>query len=174
MLKFCTGDVFAHPNPKAILAHGVNCCGVMGAGIALEMAKRFPKMKAFYKRLCADSEDDLIAGCLWYGETDSKSGAARTIANLFTQRRPGPDADPAAIALSVREMLDASRGLNEDILMPLVGSGIGGLNPDVCRQAVEMAYRSANVDDIDLWVVERFVKDVDPMSTVDLNTGNRK
>ena len=51
MLRHVTGDIF--DVTTGIIAHQVNCRGVMGAGIAREIARRFPKAESDYKARCA-------------------------------------------------------------------------------------------------------------------------
>ena len=49
--QFVSGDLFAYPGLEAI-AHGCNCMGVMGHGIAVEFKKRYPEMFRQYSALC--------------------------------------------------------------------------------------------------------------------------
>lgn len=52
-----------------VLVNTVNCEGVMGAGIALESALRYPKMYEKYKKICEDG--NLKVGNLWiYKDSD--------------------------------------------------------------------------------------------------------
>lgn len=46
---FVEGDLFHHEGLTA-LAHGCNCAGATGKGIAVEFRARFPKMHAEYKK----------------------------------------------------------------------------------------------------------------------------
>ena len=46
---FVKGDLFRQEGLRA-LAHGCNCAGAMGKGIAVEFRERFPKMYAEYKQ----------------------------------------------------------------------------------------------------------------------------
>ena len=53
------------------IVNTVNCVGVMGKGIALEMKTRYPVMFEKYKKLCKDNLIDI--GKLWlYKEPDDK------------------------------------------------------------------------------------------------------
>jgi hypothetical protein len=52
---FVSGDLFADPSLDG-LAHGCNCVGAMGAGIAMEFRRRYPEMYLQYKKHC-DSGD---------------------------------------------------------------------------------------------------------------------
>lgn len=44
------GDIFT--STAQALGHGVNVCGLMGAGIALQFRKRFPDMYLEYQKHC--------------------------------------------------------------------------------------------------------------------------
>ena len=63
-IVFLKGDLFNHGDLQTF-AHGCNCAGAMGKGIALEFRRRFPSMYLDYKQRCADGlevsrRDDLI------------------------------------------------------------------------------------------------------------------
>ena len=57
---FVKGDLFAHKGLDA-LAHGCNCAGAMGKGIAVHFRERFPNMYGEYKQRCADGRFTLGA-----------------------------------------------------------------------------------------------------------------
>ena len=99
-----TGDVFAGPEPA--LAHGCNCAGAMGRGIALELRTRWPDMYEEYRRRC-------------------KLG---TFFNLATQRSWRTKASPQAIAESTAKMVEYSNrhGIRA-IGMPRIAAGLGGM-----------------------------------------------
>lgn len=79
MIEFVTGDIFN--TDCDIIAHQVNCKGVMGAGIALSVKKRYYHVYDIYKQYCSSMPyEDLL------GRTqlvDTKDG--RYIANMFSQ-----------------------------------------------------------------------------------------
>lgn len=117
-----TGDLFNTDSPA--LAHGVNCAGAMGAGIAVQFRTRYPLMHHAYKDLCR-------AGGLRAGDVfpwqDEQTG--RWIYNMATQVRPGRrgatlDAvDKAAHAM----VIHAAQHAVPVVALPEVGCGIGGL-----------------------------------------------
>jgi O-acetyl-ADP-ribose deacetylase (regulator of RNase III) len=126
-IYYCQGDLFASGLPA--LAHGVNCQGRMGAGIARDFASRWPRMRELYEHICCK-------GILRPGEVfswqDPDSGL--WVFNLATQLYPGRDARPWAIATAVGHMILAcqSSGIKQAGL-PLIGCGIGGLEPSALR-----------------------------------------
>ncbi len=53
-VEYVSGDLFL--SRAQTLAHGVNCAGKMGAGIAKEFKKQFPAMFQRYKQLCRTNQ----------------------------------------------------------------------------------------------------------------------
>lgn len=54
------------------LAHGVNCVGAMGAGIAVNFKRKFPDMYEEYNARC--KRGLLIPGCVWTWTTQWDDG----------------------------------------------------------------------------------------------------
>ena len=50
MIEYINGDIF--DSECICLVNPVNCVGVMGAGLALQFRKRFPKNYHVYKIMC--------------------------------------------------------------------------------------------------------------------------
>jgi O-acetyl-ADP-ribose deacetylase (regulator of RNase III) len=139
MIIFTQGDLFASHLPA--IAHGVNCRGVMGAGIAAQFRARYPKMYESYRRRC-------LRGELLPGEVVPwKHDDGTVIYNLATQREPGPDAQPWMITAAVGRMITEAvtdYGITE-VGLPLIGCGIGGLAKVALRQAL-LPYAGAPVN----------------------------
>jgi O-acetyl-ADP-ribose deacetylase (regulator of RNase III) len=131
-----TGDLFALDLPA--IGHGCNCQGVMGAGVAGQMRKRWPVMYNEYRDLCKAGK--FRPGNIFPWEADEVC-----IYNLATQDRPGPDASLDAIRTCVREMLiDAEVTGLPQVGVPRLGTGIGGLSwHDVAPVLRELAGRSS-------------------------------
>jgi len=51
-IEFIKGDLFANRYKARALAHGCNCQGSMGAGMATGFRDRYPAMRAEYRRRC--------------------------------------------------------------------------------------------------------------------------
>jgi O-acetyl-ADP-ribose deacetylase (regulator of RNase III) len=117
---FVTGDLFAHEGLGAI-AHGCNCAGAMGKGIAVQFRQRFPRMYAAYKQRCAEGRFNL-------GDVFAWSEDGLTIFNLGTQKTWRAKADLSAIETAVRSMvrLAEEAGIAR-IGLPRIGAGLGGL-----------------------------------------------
>lgn len=76
------GDVLT--SSANIIAHQVNCRGVMGAGLAKQIKSKYPKVFAEYKLLCNRCEENgdskLLLGVVQFVESNSK-----IFANCFAQ-----------------------------------------------------------------------------------------
>lgn len=144
------GDLFAVPGLDA-LAHGVNCRGVMGAGIALQFKRRWPAMfRAYGVRSQYMRPGDLFD---WHDPVTH-----RWIYNLATQASPGPCATLDAVRLSVGRMVEhaVTRHVRR-IGMPRVGCGIGGLSWEDVQPIVAQAAQRVDI------VVVEWAKSAAPM-----------
>lgn len=117
-VQFLTGDIF-YTNAQTI-AHGCNCNGRMGAGIARDIKKRHPGMFREYKSLC-HREQLLPGGYYLYKESEP------WILNLATQDTLG-----GARIEYVEECLENFTEYYEQegitsLAMPRVAAGLGGL-----------------------------------------------
>jgi O-acetyl-ADP-ribose deacetylase (regulator of RNase III) len=52
VIHYVAGDLFANEHGAQALAHGCNCIGSMGAGIAVGFRERYPDMYEEYRRRC--------------------------------------------------------------------------------------------------------------------------
>lgn len=125
---------------EGIVAHGVNCRGVMGSGVAKALRAAHPSIYPPYKRLCDASEAT--------GDLEALLGKAQlitlhniwtrarqeylSVANCFTQLNYGNDgrvyADADAIFRSLDHVFFISSLYQVDVYMPRIGCGLGGLN----------------------------------------------
>ncbi len=123
------GDIF---NTTArFIGHGVNCKGIMGAGIAKTVREKFPQTYLEYKAVCdvGFSPGSYFA----YVEND------KVIVNLASQNMPGPDARYEWVFLSLlrfaRDLTQRSGG--GVVAIPEIGCGIGGLHWLVVKSIIE-------------------------------------
>jgi O-acetyl-ADP-ribose deacetylase (regulator of RNase III) len=131
-----TGDLFEADDLDAI-AHGVNCRGVMGAGIALEFKNRFPENYKNYLRWCKSGY--LHPGGLMVLRIVNDPGPL--VFNLASQDKPGPHAKYRWVASSVAKMLDEAEnpeGKIKRIGIPQIGCGIGGLEWHHVRELLRL------------------------------------
>ncbi|NMO17019.1 macro domain-containing protein [Pyxidicoccus fallax] len=145
--RFVKGDLFRWPGLKA-LAHGCNCAGAMGKGIAVEFRQRFPRMYAEYKERCAD-------GRFRPGDVFTWTEDGVTVFNLGTQKTWRTKAELPAIEAAVTRMVRAAEQLGiPRIGLPRIGAGLGGLLWEPIRAMLE---RIGETTQVELLVFEEFL-----------------
>ena len=89
------GDIFNIPQIRNY-AHGCNCAGAMGKGIALQFRKKYPQMYKQYKTLCREGRfgigeifiyqyDDGVIFNLGTQRTWKEKVQLKQLSNLFTR-----------------------------------------------------------------------------------------
>ena len=141
------GDVFKIPQIKNY-AHGCNCAGAMGKGIALQFREKYPQMYEQYKTLCKKGE--LVVGSVFcYHNEDG------VVFNLGTQKSWKEKAELEYIKASLCKMMEIARNYNiTEIAMPAIGAGLGGRPWHVIKDIIN-SIASENPS-IDLYVVEHY------------------
>ena len=113
-----------------VIAHQVNTKGVMGAGIAKQIADRYPEVLKEYKTLCSNTEN-LLGSVQILSNNDDK-----TILNVFSQLDYDADkrqTNYVAIATAFASYLEAYK--TPIIGIPkYFGCGLGGGNWDVVEE----------------------------------------
>src|SRR5689334_1107376 len=69
-ITFVIGDLFANRFDAQALAHGCNCQGSMGAGIATGFRDRWPEMFQEYRRRCKAKPRQFNLGDCWLWRND--------------------------------------------------------------------------------------------------------
>ena len=129
-------------------AHGCNCAGAMGKGIALQFKERFPKMYIEYKELCKKRLFSL-------GNIYIYNYNHGTIFNLGTQINWKTKADINAIENSLNKMLSYALQNNiSKIALPKIGAGLGGLDWRDVKFVINKVAK--NYPKIDLFVIENY------------------
>lgn len=132
------GNLFESDAPA--LAHGCNCIGVMGAGIALQFQQRYPVMYSHYRELCKNNQFK-PGNCFPY-----KTNDGRWVYNLASQDKPGP----RALCTWIRTALQTAIQHAEEngvtaIAMPRIGSGLGGLDWRVVEEQIDLVAQKTSV-----------------------------
>lgn len=173
-LKFVNGDMLkVEPvvGRETILAHGVNCKGVMGSGIAKSIKVRFPKVYDQYANLVARAggrAHELLGRCQLVMVPEYNSMTEHTsifaVANLFTQVDTGADARYDAVVNSLEKLsTQLLQQVPTDIYLPQIGCGIGGLEWDKMVPIIESFYESIDKSyQCNVFVVEEFIAGVFP------------
>ena len=133
------GDIFSLEGVRNF-AHGCNCAGAMGKGIALQFRVKYPEMYKQYVKLCK-SRQFIPGGVFDYCEDGTH------IYNLGTQRSWRTKAEPRYIRMSLRKMLElASESQVTSIAMPAIGAGLGGLTWDSVKGIIEEIASEFSID----------------------------
>lgn len=132
------GDLFT--SNQAVIGHGVNTVGVMGAGIAVLFRRRWPSMYQEYRRQCRAGE--LVAGGCMIWETGEPG--FELVVNLASQDLPGANASLDWVDQSATcAALDVIERGYDTIALPRIASNIGGLHwPDVESVLARVEYET--------------------------------
>lgn len=121
-------DVEFNGENQIVIAHGVNCQGAMGQGVARAISDRWPVVKSEYKRL---PKRAMTLGRIQ--PVSAEKGI--TVFNCFTQEFYGNDgkryADPDAVASCLRKVLDYMQSMElrkPTLYIPRIGCDRGGLD----------------------------------------------
>lgn len=138
MIHYVQGDLFQDEYKVDAYAHGVNCQGFMGAGIAKEFRERYNKMYQKYKILCTQVPRGLNPGEIYFWIS---SNGCPSVYNLATQDKVGRQAKLTYVEqcfVSMKESAD--RNDVKSIAMPAIGSGIGGLDIKDVKQVLKHVF----------------------------------
>lgn len=140
VVKECCADVFVEAQkPGRALLHQVNCIGVMGAGVAGQVRRRWPECYDAYKRVCSK---DMLGHVFLYDD-------AVKIFNAFGQlgiSRTKQVTDYAAwrsILRSLIAYLDSAKANGKEltIVAPYgIGCGLGGGNWQIMHKMLSDAF----------------------------------
>jgi O-acetyl-ADP-ribose deacetylase (regulator of RNase III) len=122
VVKYVTGDLF--DTDRDIIAHGCNCKGVMGSGVARIVREKYPKA---YSAYCEQHEQD----GLWLGEIQTVlQYDGKYIANCMTQNGFMPrtvcHADYKAIETCMWKLKKFAKEKGLSIAIPKIGAGLAG------------------------------------------------
>lgn len=133
-----------------IVAHGVNCQGKMGSGVAKVIRERWPVVYEQYKK--QPTGKTVLGSCQLVRVEEDDS---LWVANLFTQLFYGYGGGQYADTESIRTALDQCGMYAEiydlPIFMPRIGCGLGGLKWEDVAPIVEAI---AEKHDIDIFVCD--------------------
>src|SRR5205823_5934955 len=138
-IRYVSGDLFANSHGAGAFAHGCNCQGSMGAGIAVGFRDRYPEMYARYREMCKAKPRRFNPGDCWLWKADDQPW----VFNLATQEhyRGSRRATYEAIEQSLTRMRQQADA--EDvtrIALPRVGAGKGGLSWQKVKAIIERVF----------------------------------
>ena len=136
-IEFVSGDLFVNRVKAEALAHGCNCAGSMGAGVAVGFKDRYPAMFEEFKRRCKAKPPEFTLGDVFLWRVDGKPA----VFNLGTQPRPGRGATYPIVEAAPRALRTAADEAGiRSIAMPRIGAGYGGLSWKKVRAQIEAAF----------------------------------
>jgi len=133
MLTYKTGDILNAT--EDIICHQVNCQGIMGGGLAYQIAKTYPDVEEKYKRYCIENmcSYDVLCGESYLVNINDN----QEIANCFTQI-PNFDTDYEAIEDCFTTLLMICASTNKSICVPYkYGCGIANGDWNIVEKIFE-------------------------------------
>lgn len=129
-LKIVQGNLItmAEQGMFDVIVHGCNCECIMGAGIAKQIAERWPK--AYEVDVRTGSGRNKL-GCFTRAEITERF----TIVNAYTQLRPGRCFDANAFRVVLGGICKSFSG--KRIGMPQIGCGLGGARWENVKKIIE-------------------------------------
>ena len=135
---------------SGIIAHGVNCQGVMGSGVAKAVREKYPHVYEKYTK-------DVKSWVEGFGSTVGQLGRVQfvavdsklVVANCFTQDFFGTlkrQVDYDAVAVCFHE-LNKYKDLYGQLNIPKIGAGLGGGDWNVIESIIKSEYK----DDVIVW-----------------------
>lgn len=140
------GDLFSVTS--GVIAHGCNCHGVMGSGVAKQVKNLYPEAFKEYHELCSRyAPAKLLGRAQLVKVTDDLY-----IANLFTQQDFGSfgntryvDYNAIDTAFSTLRglMFDEELAMGKDLELhiPKIGAGLGGGDWDIISRKIDVALK---------------------------------
>ena len=137
-IKYISGDLFVNRFGAQAFAHGCNCQGSMGPGIAKSFKERYPEMYGEYRRRCkANPRQFNLGDSFLWREKDNP-----WVFNLGTQERywrarASYEAIEAALEKMKRQAYE--EGIRT-VAIPQIGTGYGGLSWKKVRTIIEQVF----------------------------------
>lgn len=133
-----------------IIAHGCNCIAIMGAGVAKQIADKFPDVRK--ADIDYEGKSDSIMEQL--GTYSVAEIGHKKVFNLYTQPIPGNHFDFTAFRLAIKSMKQDLPHWHEQprpkIGFPYIGCGIGGFQyPELIERVI-----AEELSDYDVYIVE--------------------
>src|SRR5215207_5254535 len=136
-IEFVTGDLFVNRVEAEAFAHGCNCAGSMGAGIAVGFKQRYPAMFEEFRRRCKAKPPEFALGDVFLWQEKGKPA----VFNLGTQPRPGRGATYPVVEAALRVLRSAADEAGiRSIATPRIAASYGGLSWKKVKAQIEAAF----------------------------------
>lgn len=169
MIKIVEGNIF---DSKAnFIVHQVNCQGVMGSGVALQVAEQFPHVEKEYMkylRYCNKNRIEplgtaqyvptevwalIMVDTMKNNNVDVFDTNYQYIVNLFGQSTfgEGLHTDLKAMKKALVDVREKAEKIGATVAMPYkIGSCRGGANWDDVYTIIKKVFEKSNVD-VEIW-----------------------
>lgn len=141
MVIYKKGDLLEAP--EDIIAHGVNCMGAFGSGVAGAVAKKYPKARQYYFDKFEERGWNL-GDVQFVPQWNDK-----IIANCATQKEYLPrgvlHANYVAIELVMKCVKDCGKAINKSIAIPKIGCGLAGGDWNIVKAILEDVFHDYDV-----------------------------
>lgn len=158
-IKYITGDITNPINSNLkIIPHVCNNVGVMGAGVALALSKKWPEVHQYYREwYCNTDLCSAFIGEFALGKTQFVSVSKNIlVANMIAQTiRWGPNNEPPIRYLALQECMDKVKktifyyqNIGSDwieIHAPRFGAGLAGGDWNKIEGMIKKTWCSANI-----------------------------
>ena len=137
MLSTIKGDIFS--SDADIIAHGCNCKGGYGSGVAGVMAKKYPKARHYYlDKFCTEGwrlgDVQFVKVC----------GKQEYIANCGTQKRYLPrgmrHVDYDAVRSCMEKVKEFAKTNKLTVAVPKIGAGLAGGDWRIIKKILEEVF----------------------------------
>jgi len=124
MIKYITGDLLEAKTD--IVAHGLNCLKVMGAGVALQIARKWPEVARADRDLSWPEGERL--GKVHFVRLAAGNLPTQWLANCYSQFSygSGVQVDYGALTECLKRLRDVAAPLHLSIALPRIGAGLAG------------------------------------------------
>ena len=146
IVKYIKGDIVKLFSEGKVIAHGCNCFHTMGAGVAGQLASKFPVILSTDKA-ATDYADREKLGT--FSLALAINGGA--CLNLYTQYEPGPNIDYGALVNAFQKMDKFLSGslFKMDVYIPRIGAGIAGGDWEKIEALINMFTPNVNIIVVD-------------------------
>lgn len=137
---------------EGVLVHGCNTLGLMGAGFARELNKKYPEACRPYFDICANHRADhrRLLGKFVAGQSGDL-----IIVHAFTQEKLKSVFEPVAVSYNAIEK--SFKGIDElcthglALNIPKIGAGLAGGNWNIIKTIIEETVKNREVI---LWTID--------------------
>jgi len=137
MIKIVDGDILNAT--EDILAHQVNCMGIMGSGIAKQIKDKYPDVFNQYRKFFVNNKFTALGKCQIVKAEENKY-----IANLFGQYKYGRDkqyTDYDALEEALVSLKISAKDHNKSVAIPFnIGCGLAGGSWKVVYKIIEEVF----------------------------------